>query len=81
MTSKFVPAVNSGNIEEIVIKENYYEINVIKKLSRIKASIIKWNSGKYLNSQKETKLYVPAVTLSARDNQKMTIYILSNQTI
>ena len=76
-----MPAVNSGNIEEIVIKENYYEINVIKKLSRIKASIIKWNSGKYLNSQKETKLYVSAVTLSARDNQKMTIYILSNQTI
>ena len=73
--------MNSGNIEEIVIKENYYEINVIKKISRIKASIIKWNSAKYLNSQKETKLYVPAVTLSARDNQKMTIYVLSNPTI
>ena len=72
MTSKFVSAMNSGNIEEIVIKENYYEI---------KASIIKWNSAKYLNSQKETKLYVPVVTLSARDNQKMTIYILSNQII
>ena len=55
------------SLRQIIIK-----LLLLIKLRGIKASIIKWNTANNLNYQKDTTSYVPVVTLSARDNKKLS---------